>query len=104
MLFHVQEVGRAQMLVSLVRSGIQAGRLDLSLHVRAVGILLVHYDGPGDLPESSLHRGDHHVLGRELHQGMIGIDLPGGNPGSSNLLLNCAHRRLHKVSEVSSIH
>src|SRR4051794_29727276 len=88
---HVQEVGRAEVLVPLVRPGIDARGLDLGLDPRTIGIPLVDGDGAGYLAEPPLHRGDHHVLGRELDQRMVGVNLPGTDSGPGSMLLYCAH-------------
>jgi hypothetical protein len=93
-LLDIEEVRRPKMLVALLGPGIERRRIDLSLNGRAIRILLVDHDAARDLREPPLHRRDHQVLGRELHQGVVGIDLPGGGSGPGNLLLNCAHRLL----------
>src|SRR5690606_32507926 len=75
----VEEVGAAEVAVTVGHAGVEARGLDVHLRPGGVGRLPVQVQPPVEAREAPADGGEHHVLGRELDRGVSRVDLPDAN-------------------------
>jgi hypothetical protein len=76
-----QDVGRLEVRVALLDAGVERPGLHLHLDRRPAVVGLVERDRALHVMEAAVHGREHHVLARELDQGMGRFDGPGGDAG-----------------------
>src|SRR4051812_15269697 len=82
-MFDVEEVGAAQVLVALRLAAPEPGGVDLAREARIQTVGLVELECAVDVLEVAAHPGDHHVPRAELGRGVPRFEQPGRHQGRS---------------------